>query len=109
MIELVAHDPAWADVFAFAADEIRAALGATALDVQHVGSTAIAGIVAKPRIDVLVRVERYDPEAAYCDPLVALGYAYDHRDDLHVLFKDSREGTPCNLHVVEDDAEEATT
>ena len=92
MIELVAHDPAWADVFTSAADEIRAALGPTALDVEHVGSTAIAGIVAKPRIDVLVLVERYDPEAVYRDPLVALGYAHDHRDDLHVLFKGPAKG-----------------
>ena len=104
----MAHDPAWADAYESAADEIRAALGATALRVEHVGSTAIAGIVAKPRIDVLIVVETYDPDAVYRKPLTSLGYAYDHRDELHVLFKGSRDGTPFNLHVVERDAEEAT-
>ena len=107
MIELVAHDPAWADAYASAANEIRAALGATALDVQHVGSTAIPGIVAKRRIDVLILVQRYDPEAVYREPLVSLGYAYDHRDELHVLFKGSHEGTPFNLHVEEEGSEDA--
>ena len=107
-IELVGHDPAWADAYASAADEIRAALGPVATSVEHVGSTAIAGIVAKPRIDVLILVKRYDPEAVYREPLVSLGYVYDHRDELHVLFKGSRDGTPFNLHVVERDAEEAT-
>jgi GrpB-like predicted nucleotidyltransferase (UPF0157 family) len=102
MIELVAHDPAWADAHSSAANEIRAALGATAVDVEHVGSTAIAGIIAKPRIDMLVLVERYDPEAAYREPLVSPRYAYDHRDELQVLFKGSREGTPVNLHVEEE-------
>lgn len=108
MIELVGHDPAWANAYASAADEIRAALGAAAVSVEHVGSTAIAGIVAKPRIDVLIVVGTYDPEAVYQEPLASLGYAYDHRDELHVLFKGSRDGTPFNLHVVERDAEEAT-
>ena len=107
MIELVAHDPAWADAYASAADEIHAALGATALDVQHVGSTAIPGIVAKRRIDVLILVQQYDPEAVYREPLLSLGYAYDHRDELHVLFKGSHEGTPFNLHVEEEDSEDA--
>ena len=107
MIELVAHDPAWADAYASAAGEIRAALGATALDVQHVGSTAIPGIVAKPRIDVLILVETYDPEAAYREPLAAIGYVFDHRDALHVLFKGSRDETPFNLHVEEGGSEDA--
>ena len=108
MIELVAHDPAWADAYASAAAEIRVALGATALDVQHVGSTAIPSVVAKRRIDVLILVQRYDPEAVFREPLASLGYAYDHRDALHVLFKGSRDGTPFNLHVEEEGSEDAT-
>ena len=71
VIRLVPHDPAWRDVYRRAATDIRRALGKTALSVDHVGSTAIPGIVAKPVIDVLVLVEGLDPEAPYAPRSVA--------------------------------------
>ena len=57
--------------------------------------------------DILLLVDTYEPEAAYRDPLAALGYEYDHRDDGHTLFKGSIERTAVNVHVVEKDAEDA--
>jgi GrpB-like predicted nucleotidyltransferase (UPF0157 family) len=106
-IELVPHDPHWEDLYGTVAADIGGALGPTALSVDHVGSTAIPGIRAKPVIDVLVLVETYDPEAPYRDPLMSLGYAFDHRDDAHVFFTGSREGTAVQVHVVEENAEGA--
>jgi GrpB-like predicted nucleotidyltransferase (UPF0157 family) len=103
---LVSHDPRWATLYEEAASGIRDALGSTALSIDHVGSTAIPGILAKPVIDILVLVARYDPEAAYRDPLAALGYECNHRDEAHVFFKGSIEGTPVNVHVVEKDAQD---
>jgi GrpB-like predicted nucleotidyltransferase (UPF0157 family) len=82
-------------------------VGPTALSVDHVGSTAIPAIRAKSVIDVLVLVEAYDPEAPYREPLASLGYVLDHRDDTHVFFTGSREGTAVHVHVVEVDAEGA--
>lgn len=108
VIELVPHDPEWAGLYETAADEIRRALGPIGLSVEHVGSTAIPGIVAKPTIDVLIFVERYDPEAVYRSPLASLGYTHHHRDDVHVLFKGSREGVAFNVHVVEEGAADAS-
>lgn len=108
VIELVPHDPAWAGLYETAADEIRRALGPIGLSVEHVGSTAIPGIVAKPTIDVLIFVERYDPETVYRSPLASLGYTHHHRDDVHVLFKGSREGVAFNVHVVEEGAADAS-
>jgi len=57
-IKLVPHDPDWADTYERAAADIRGALGSTALSVDHVGSTAILGIVAKPVIDVEISSRR---------------------------------------------------
>ncbi len=56
-IVLAPHDPAWAARFRREAAIIRQALGSHALAVEHVGSTAVPGLVAKPIIDILVVVE----------------------------------------------------
>jgi GrpB-like predicted nucleotidyltransferase (UPF0157 family) len=106
-IELVPHDPAWAILYEDAASGIRRALGSIALRIDHVGSTSIPGIVAKPVIDIRILVESYDPEAMYTDPLSSLGFAYDHRDEGHVLFKGMRERTKFNVHVVQKDEPDA--
>jgi GrpB-like predicted nucleotidyltransferase (UPF0157 family) len=74
-IQLVPYDARWADEFKVAAARISASLGSTALLVEHVGSTAVPGMVAKPVVDVLVLVRRYDPEDAYVTPLTTLGYS----------------------------------
>lgn len=107
MIRLVPHDHAWADVYEADAADILAALGRIALAVHHVGSTSIPGIAAKPVIDVLVLVERYDPEDPYRDPLEAIGLRRDHRDEAHVFFEGSSHGMRCNVHVVEASSDEA--
>jgi len=69
-----------------------------------VGSTAIPGMLAKPVVDVLVLVRRYDPEAVYATPLTALGYSYGHRDSDHVFLTGRNEGLAFHLHVVEANA-----
>lgn len=103
-IQLVPYDARWADRFKVAAASISASLGSTALRVEHVGSTAIPGMLAKPVVDVLVLVRSYDPEQAYVTPLTALGYAYGHRDSEHVFLTGRHEGVAFHLHVVEVDA-----
>ncbi len=56
MIELVDYDAAWPAAFAAEAQLLRGALGARALRIEHVGSTAVPGLVAKPVIDIQVSV-----------------------------------------------------
>jgi GrpB-like predicted nucleotidyltransferase (UPF0157 family) len=55
-ILLVDYDPAWPRQFAREAERVRAALGERALRIEHVGSTAVPGLAAKPIIDVLLVV-----------------------------------------------------
>jgi len=107
VIELMPHDPRWAEAYEAAAAGIVRALGSTALRVEHVGSTAVPDLVAKPVIDVLVVVERYDPETPYRDGLASLGYVLDHRDGAHVLFRGRHDGQRVQVHVVEEGADEA--
>jgi GrpB-like predicted nucleotidyltransferase (UPF0157 family) len=49
-----AHDPRWKDAFAAEAQVLNTVLGATALEIHHVGSTAIPNLWAKPTIDIVV-------------------------------------------------------
>jgi GrpB-like predicted nucleotidyltransferase (UPF0157 family) len=51
---LVPHDPSWARQFEEERRQLRAILRADAIDIQHIGSTAVPGIHAKPIIDILV-------------------------------------------------------
>ena len=68
-IYMVPHDPNWRQDFAQAAAQITDALGANALTVHHIGSTAIPGIYAKPVLDLLLMVQMKlrDSEVATLD------------------------------------------
>src|SRR5262245_6619840 len=105
MVTLEPYDPAWMHTYELVAADIRDALGPVALSVDHVGSTSIPGIAAKPVLDVLVLVEAYDPETPYRGPLESAGYRFHHRDEGHVFFKGSAHGMPVHVHVVEEGAE----
>jgi GrpB-like predicted nucleotidyltransferase (UPF0157 family) len=76
VIELVDYDPAWPALFATEAGQLRAVLGARALRVEHVGSTAVPGLVAKPVIDIQVSVATLDDPGAFDAALGSLGYAH---------------------------------
>lgn len=54
------YDPTWPDRFAALAGRVQAALGDLVLRVEHVGSTAVAGLAAKPIIDLDVVISRKD-------------------------------------------------
>ena len=64
-VAVVPADPAWPAQFAELRDRIRAALGDAALSIEHVGSTAVPGLPAKPVIDIDLTVADSADEAAY--------------------------------------------
>jgi GrpB-like predicted nucleotidyltransferase (UPF0157 family) len=79
------YDPAWRGRGVALADEISARLGALALRVEHVGSTAIPGMASKAIIDLQVSVEDLDTAAAAFDEsLTMLGFARRPFDRDHV-------------------------
>ena len=99
-IEVVAYDPAWPHLFAAQEARIRAALGAAALLVEHVGSTSVPGLCAKAVIDVQLAVRDSANEDAYRPALEQAGYRLIVREPEwfeHRLFKDAAPET--NLHV----------
>ena len=76
------YDPAWKDAFEEIKGEIEAALGDLILGVEHVGSTSVEGLPAKPCIDVDVIIEDYSVFADVVRKLEAIGYF--HEGDLGI-------------------------
>ena len=75
-VDLCPYNPTWARLFDEEAARICGALGDWILDVQHVGSTSIPNIPAKPILDIAVAVENFEEAACCIAPLEALGYEY---------------------------------
>jgi putative glutamine amidotransferase len=72
--ELVPHDPAWADRYEEEAARIEAALGDRVVRIDHVGSTSVPGLDAKPTIDIQVSLPSLEPRDDYVSALEMLGY-----------------------------------
>jgi GrpB-like predicted nucleotidyltransferase (UPF0157 family) len=72
-IEIVPYDPAWPELFAQLGRELRGGLGEVALRIDHIGSTSVPGLAAKPVIDVQVSVAAFEPLEAFKGPLERLG------------------------------------
>ncbi|HLZ84299.1 MAG TPA: GrpB family protein [Caulobacteraceae bacterium] len=99
-IALAPYDWTWPAQYEGEAAKIRAALGDGALVLEHVGSTSIPGLSAKPIIDILLAVADSSDEASYVPALAAQGYRLHVREpdwEQHRLLKGER--PDVNLHV----------
>jgi GrpB-like predicted nucleotidyltransferase (UPF0157 family) len=76
MIVIASYDPAWPEQFAAEAERILHAFGHLALRIEHVGSTSVPGLAAKPVIDVQVSVPSLEPRELYRSLLTDLGYTH---------------------------------
>ncbi len=107
-IEIAEPDPGWPQRYQELAAQIRGALGGRALQLEHVGSTSVPGLPAKPVIDIDLTVDDPGREADYVPPLEKIGFRlvirepwwYGHR----VLVSDEPR---ANLHVFGLDSPEA--
>lgn len=99
-IQIADYDPAWPQLFEREADRVRATLGERVLLLEHVGSTSVPGLAAKPRIDMLLVVADSADESAYVPAMQAVGYVLQVREPdwyEHRMFKGP--DTDINLHV----------
>lgn len=102
-IDVVDYDPEWPRLFVREADRIRAVLGKRALRIEHVGSTSVPGLVAKPIIDILLVVADSADEPAYVPVMEQARYVLRIRESdwhEHRMFKGP--DTDINLHVFSD-------
>lgn len=103
-IVIADYDAAWPRRFELERDRIRAALGPVAIRVEHIGSTSVPGLAAKPIVDLLVTVAAPEDDGAFVPALEHAGYVLRVREPGHRMLR-----TPARdvqVHVwADDDAE----
>jgi GrpB-like predicted nucleotidyltransferase (UPF0157 family) len=106
-ITIIPYDPDWPHRFQALATDIRTALGDTALDVEHVGSTSVEHLAAKDVIDIDLTVADPRDEALYIPALERLGYVHTVREPSFHEHRCLRLTNPrANLHVFGPDCPE---
>ena len=98
-VRLVAHDPTWLALFVAEAQRLRASLGPELpLAVEHTGSTAVPGLVAKPILDLLAGYRAGAQVESYVAALVRAGYV--HRGEQGISGREFfRRGEPRAYHL----------
>ncbi|WP_278312481.1 GrpB family protein [Lolliginicoccus levis] len=86
-IRLVPHDSVWFSHFGRERDRIALALGGFARRIDHIGSTSVAGLAAKPIIDINVSVVEPEDEDTYLPQLEAVEYVLRVREFGHRMFR----------------------
>jgi len=81
------YDPAWPGMYESWRARIASVLGETARRIEHVGSTSVPDLAAKPRIDIQVSVEDLEAEETYVAQLESLRLQLRSRDQLHRYFR----------------------
>lgn len=111
MIEIVDYEPEWPRLFEGAAARLRAAAPSLIVAVEHIGSTAVPGLAAKPIVDLMPAVAAgHRDELDRCvGPIVALGYEYiaAYEDELPYrrFFRLRGADRRHNVHLVEQGGE----
>jgi GrpB-like predicted nucleotidyltransferase (UPF0157 family) len=100
VIRLVEYDAVWPVRFEAEAGRICGALGDVARRVEHVGSTSVPGLAAKPILDIVLEVTESREEDAYVPALVAIGYELRIREPEWFEHRVLKLAEPdVNLHV----------
>jgi GrpB-like predicted nucleotidyltransferase (UPF0157 family) len=94
-IVIVDYDSSWPARYQLERDRVRRALGVAALRIEHIGSTAVPGLAAKPIVDLLVAVADPDDDGETVPALEAAGYELRVREPGRRMFR-----TPArDVHV----------
>lgn len=100
MVEVVPYNPEWPTQFEVEAKRIKEAVGEMCIEIHHVGSTAVPGLSAKPKIDIIAVIK---PGTIPIPVLESIGYEF--RGEYNIPFQfgfSKRTGTKVNLHVFEE-------
>ncbi|MEQ0204586.1 GrpB family protein [Klebsiella sp. CN_Kp104] len=108
-VAVVTYDPSWPKIYSILESKIKNELGSNLLKIDHVGSTAVPGLAAKPVIDIDLTVNDAEDEKTYVLALENLGYKLIVREPRfhgHRLFH--YDNPRVNLHVFTLDTPETT-
>lgn len=101
VIKIYDYDPAWRDEFQCIGSSLRDTLGDIACRVDHIGSTSVVGLAAKPVIDVQISVCSLEPMDAYLPQLESLGYVWreDNPEKTKRYFREAPGQRRTHIHV----------
>jgi|APHig6443717497_1056834.scaffolds.fasta_scaffold53176_2 GrpB-like predicted nucleotidyltransferase (UPF0157 family) len=107
---IVPYDPAWPQLFEEEKARILNDIGAYVISIEHMGSTAVPGLAAKPVIDILIGVRSLADSSLFIPPLTARGYEYvslyeDEMPFRRYLHRKINGAHTHHLHMVEPDTE----
>ena len=100
-IQIVDYDPGWPSKFGVHAGIIARAIRDRALRIEHIGSTSVPGLAAKPIVDILVVVDDSADESAYLPQLEAAGYVLRVREPdwhEHRMFRTSAKDVHVHIY-----------
>jgi len=106
VVEIVEYDPAWVFAYNLEKHRILSCMACSQVQIEHIGSTAVPGLAAKPIVDILIGVRRL-PDAVDCiGRLAALSYRYVPAVELimpyrRFLKKDRNGRRTHHVHIVE--------
>jgi GrpB-like predicted nucleotidyltransferase (UPF0157 family)/GNAT superfamily N-acetyltransferase len=99
-IEVVPYNSDWPLAFEAESAKIKEALGENCIEVHHIGSTSVPGLIAKPKIDIISVVQSLDNATSAFE---SLGYQYRKEHEMPFrLYFTKKIATHINLHVYED-------
>lgn len=111
-IEVVPYSEAWPAQFERERHALQAAVGEAARSIEHIGSTAVPGLAAKPTIDILIVVDSIEDFLERLPAIEALGYEYRANNtfvgsDTHLFLRKVADGKRTHhLHVLRSDSPE---
>jgi GrpB-like predicted nucleotidyltransferase (UPF0157 family) len=107
VVRLVLYSPEWAKLFDEEKRLLMALIGDYVLDIQHIGSTSVPGLIAKPILDIGIAIEDFEEGKRCIQPIESLGYEYKGENGIpgrHYFVKGNP--TTHHLHIVEINSEE---
>jgi len=97
-VALVSHNEEWHRAFEHEKERLGRAIGDVSIPIEHIGSTAICGIAAKPILDIMIGTPEFEPKLQFRDNLESLGYEYKGENGIpqrHYFGK----GIPRTVHL----------
>jgi len=100
-IRVAAYDAGWPTLFVEHSGAMRAALREVALRIDHIGSTAVPGLAAKPIVDIQISVAAFEPPDGFRAPLEGLGYVFraDNQERTKRYFRERPGSRRTHVHV----------
>jgi GrpB-like predicted nucleotidyltransferase (UPF0157 family) len=106
---LAEYDPLWTDKFKIEKQNLLRAAGEFFICIEHIGSTAIPGMIAKPTIDILAAITSLQETKSLIQAIAPMGYIYipeleEELPERRYFYKERTHEDAFHLHVVEMDS-----